>query len=98
MYVDDLLFFGPDMAGIAKIQNKLKERFKMSDLGELSHYLDMKITITPEQVQLTQKTYMIKVLRQFDMLGCNPISTFMKAGVANSLISVETEANEATIK
>jgi hypothetical protein len=57
MYVDDLLIFGPDLDGLAKIQNKLKERFKMSDLGELSHYLDTKITISPEKdvIKLTQR-------------------------------------------
>jgi hypothetical protein len=72
----------------------------MTDLGQLSHYLGMKITISSDQNQLilTQSTYMKKVLKQFGMEECKPVSTPMKPDVANTLIPAADEADDATIK
>jgi hypothetical protein len=41
---------------------------------------------------------MTKVLKQFGMIDCNPVSTPMEAGVANSLIPSDMEASHKTIK
>jgi hypothetical protein len=98
MYVDDLLLFGPDLNDLKIIQDQLKNRFKMTDLGQLSHYLGMEITITSDQLTLIQSIYMKKVLKQFDMKECKPVSTSMKPDVANTLISAADEADDATIK
>jgi hypothetical protein len=70
----------------------------MTDLGQLSHYLGMEITITLDQLILTQSTYMKKVLKQFGMEECKPVSTPMEPGVANTLIPAPDEADDATIK
>lgn len=50
MHVDDILLFGPNLNELWKIQDKLKERFKMTNLGQLSHYLEMEINITFDQL------------------------------------------------
>ena len=39
IYVDDLLLFGFDEARLTKIQDQLSAQFKMTNLGEISHYL-----------------------------------------------------------
>jgi hypothetical protein len=70
----------------------------MTDLGQLSHYLEMKITITSDQLILTQSTYMKKMLKQFDMKECKLVSISMKSGVTNTLISAADEADDVTIK
>jgi hypothetical protein len=70
----------------------------MTDLGQLSHYLGMEITISPDQLILTQSTYLKKVLKQFEMENCKLVSTSMEPGVANSLVPASEEANDATIK
>jgi hypothetical protein len=70
----------------------------MTDLGQLSHYLGMEITIIKNQLILTQSTYMKKVLKQFGMEECKPVSTPMESGVANTLIPATEEANDAIIK
>lgn len=41
IYVDDLLIAGRDRAEINKIKNSLNQRFQMSDLGAVNHYLGM---------------------------------------------------------
>ena len=100
VYVDDLLLFGLDLDALGVIQKKLTARFKMTDLGELSHYLGMEVTIdtNSEKITLTQKTYMKKVLQQFGMTDCKPVSTPMEAGVTNSLVPANRDADEKTIK
>jgi hypothetical protein len=98
MYVDDLLLFGPNLDDLQDIQNQLKQRFKMTDLGQLSHYLGMEITITPGKLILTQSTYLKQVLNQFGMKDCKPVSTPMEPEMANSLMSATDEADQATIK
>lgn len=41
--VDNLFCFGADIERIMGIQTALASRFKMTDLGEFSHYLDTKV-------------------------------------------------------
>ena len=100
IYVDDLLLFEPNLESLTEIQKKLKENFKMTDLGELSHYLGMKITISLDKnaISLRQRTYMKKILRQFEMKNCNPVSTPMKTKVAETLIFSAMKADSRTVK
>ena len=44
VYVDDLFITGGDLNIINDLMNKLSERFCMTDLGLVSHYLSMSVT------------------------------------------------------
>jgi hypothetical protein len=98
MYVNDLLLFESNLNDLKIIQDQLKKRFKMTDLGQLSHYLGMKIIISSDQLILTQSTYMKKMLKQFEMKECKLVSISMKPDVTNTLISAADEADDAIIK
>jgi hypothetical protein len=100
MYVDDLLLFDLNLNHMRDIQNQLKQRFKMTNLRQLSHYLDMKIIINSDrdQLMLTQSIYLKKILKQFEMNEFKFVSISMKSKVINSLMSVIDEADQATIK
>jgi hypothetical protein len=100
MYVNNRLLFELNLNDLKIIQNELKKRFKMIDLGQLSHYLGMKIIISSDKNQLilTQSIYMKKVLKQFDMKECKLVSTLMTSDVTNTLISATEKANDAIIK
>jgi hypothetical protein len=58
----------------------------------------MEITINPDQLILTQSTYLKKVLKQFGTENGKLVSAPMEPGVANSLVSVHEEADDATVK
>jgi hypothetical protein len=90
MYMNDLY----------EIQNKLKQRFIMTNLGQLSHYLDTKIIINldRDQLMLTQSIYLKKMLNQFEMKNCRSVSISMKPEMINWLISAIDEADQATLK
>jgi hypothetical protein len=100
MYVNDLLLFESNLNDLKIIHNQLKKRFKMTDLSQLSHYLEMKIIISSDKNQLilTQSTYMKKMLKQFDMKECKLVSTSMKSDVANALVSATEKADDVIIK
>ncbi len=100
MYVDDLLLFDLNLNDLRDIQNQLKQRFKMTNLRQLSHYLDMKIIISSDQNQLilTQSIYLKKMLNQFEMKNCTSVSISMKSKMINLLMSIIDEADDVTIK
>jgi hypothetical protein len=45
LYVDDILIAGSKVSVIEDIKQEFMMRYEMKDLGELNHYLGMKITI-----------------------------------------------------
>ena len=99
VYVDDLLIFGSDIARLEDVQQKLRDRFKMTDLGDISHYLGMEVDhVVGEKITLRQSTYLRKVLNRFKMTECKPASVPMNPGVANSLLPYHGNADKATIK
>ena len=43
--MDDLLIFGSDDSRLIDIEDKLNARFRMSNLGEISHFLWMEVDV-----------------------------------------------------
>ena len=99
VYVDDLLLFGSDDSRLTDIQDQLNARFKMTNLGEISHYLGMEVDVeVGKKISLRQTTYLRKILERFQMADCKPASVPMNPGVANSLLPSDNQADRATIK
>jgi hypothetical protein len=73
VFVDDLLIIGPSKPDIDGIKRKLSERFHMTDLGPCRYYLGMEvIRDRPNRtIKLSQRSYLERVLRDFDMWECN---------------------------
>lgn len=71
----------------------------MTNLGEISPYLDMEVDVEiGKKISLRQTTYLRKILERFQMSDCKPASVSMNPGVANSLIPSEQQPDKATIK
>ena len=97
IYVDDLLLFGADIPRLEFIQKQLSDRFKMTDLGDVSHYLGMEVDVdVGKSITIRQTTY-LKVLERFGMTDCKPSSIPMDPGVASSLLPSEQVADKAII-
>ena len=77
VYVDDLLIFGADMNRLKKVKDELIDRFKMTDLGPASHYLDMEIG---------RDRGSRKVLKKFSIKACSLVATPMEPLVSNSTL------------
>ncbi len=64
LYVDDILIAGSNEDEIDKIKKEFTERYEMKDLGELNHYLGMKITRTDEY-NIISKSIKFNILKMW---------------------------------
>lgn len=88
--MNDLLFFASNKSYLTNIQDQLSAQFKMTNLGETSHYVDMEVNVeVGKKISLRQTTYLKKILGHFQIIDCKPASVPMNPGIANSLFPLE---------
>ena len=77
LYVDDLLLASNNSEAMAMVNEKLKQRFKMTDMGAVSLVLDMEIKRDLERCTLTisQEAHSKSILGRFGMSECKPTNT-----------------------
>ncbi|KAL6350396.1 hypothetical protein AAG906_004347 [Vitis piasezkii] len=77
LYVDDILLASNDFDLLIKIKHMLSTHFDMKDLGEASYALGMKILRdrANEVLKLSQRTYIKKILKRFNMHNCSSTRT-----------------------
>ena len=81
LWVDDIIITASDKRGIDKVKNMLNVKFRMKDLGKLSHFLDIAFEQGQGSVKMNQKDYMMKMLQRFNMDDCKPRTTPSKQKV-----------------
>jgi len=79
LYVDDLLIAGSDRAIVRNVKYEFAERYKMKDLGQASEFLGINITRnrSDKAIQISQSSYIDKVLDRFHMSDANTSPTPM---------------------
>ena len=77
LYVEDLLLASNNSDAITMVKEKLKQRFKMTDMGAVSLVLGMEIKRDLERGTLTisQEAYSKSILERFGMTECKPTNT-----------------------
>ena len=75
IWVDDLIIGASNDVLLCDTKNMLKERFKMKDLGKLSHFLGVDFEQGDSFVKVNQTKYLCIVLERFGMSDCKPRST-----------------------
>jgi len=75
IYVDDILITGDWDEEIERFKGVLKTRFRIQDLGLLSHCLGFNISYRSDGILLNQHSYIAQLLQRFDMDGCYAQST-----------------------
>ena len=75
LYVDDLVFTGNNKKMIEDFKNEMMQKYEMSDLGLLNHFLGMEIYQDDGGVFICQEKYVEKILKNFDMSECKPKDT-----------------------
>ncbi len=99
IYVDNLLFFDSDDSRFTDIRDQLNTRFKITNLGEISHYFGIEVDgEVGKEISLQKTIYLRKILEHFQIADNKPASIPRNLGVANSLFSSNHQANKATIK
>lgn len=70
IYVDDILIMGVENETLNNAKTVLGAKFKMNDMGGVKRFLGMNITVKPEGVFITQRSYIEKVFERFIMANC----------------------------
>lgn len=72
VHVDDILIAAGETM-LARTKQLLGKHYSMKDLGELSWYLGIKVTFSPDRqsVELSQRAFALDILRQYRMEKAN---------------------------
>ncbi|GJY69936.1 ribonuclease H-like domain-containing protein, partial [Tanacetum coccineum] len=75
IYVDDIVLTASSTALLQKIIFSLHKEFDMTDLGALNYFLGISVTRDSTGMFLSQKKYVIELLKRAHILNCNPTRT-----------------------
>jgi transposase InsO family protein len=75
VYVDDIVITGDDHEEIAHLKKHLAQEFEVKDLGQLRYFLGIEVSRGPKGIFISQRKYVLDLLREVGMLGCRPAST-----------------------
>ena len=73
--VDDMIITGDDLNGVQELKNFLSQQFEMKDLGHLSYFLDLEITLFTYDLYITQAKYAFKLLSRAGLTDGKTIDT-----------------------
>jgi len=93
--VDDLLIAGKNVQDIAHVKQQLSKEFEMKDLGELKHFLGMRIIRTNGRISIDQNGYIRQILKRFGMEASKAVYTPLAPG---SRLDNDGDASKADIK
>lgn len=84
LYVDDLVLMCTDLGEIKKIKAQFASEFDMVDMCEMKYFLGIKIErdIEKRVMKLSQKHYLLNVLKRFGMDDCKGSATPMEVGLS----------------
>ncbi|CAL8990056.1 unnamed protein product [Prunus brigantina] len=74
IYVDDIVYTGNDQEMLEDFKKDMKEKYEMTDLGLLHHFLGMGVIQTPTSIFIHQKKYATTLLNRFSLSECKPVS------------------------
>lgn len=75
VYVDDLIIAYSNENSLTDLKKQLNESFEMKDIGKLKNILGLEISYEKNQLKITQRRYIQKALKKYNMENCKPIST-----------------------
>ncbi|CAA6674329.1 unnamed protein product [Spirodela intermedia] len=76
--VDDFLIIENSGERIEEFKKEMKKLFDMTDLGLLSSYLGIQVAQVRGEIILTQRSFALNILKEFDLLDCNPTKTLLE--------------------
>jgi len=94
IYVDDMVITGNDPEERKALQNYLSGKFEMKDLGALKYFLAIEISISKTRLFLSQRKYILDLLRETGMEGCHPATTRLEEGLKLCLDSNQVPVNK----
>src|SRR5437879_1804342 len=73
VWVDDLLLFATTIDLIDKMKSDIKAKWEVTDLGEPSKIVGIKITMGKDSIAISQTKYIKTILKKEGLEQCNPV-------------------------
>jgi len=80
IYVDDIVYTGSSERLLSEFKREMMQRYEMSDIGLLHHFLGMGILQTDQGVFIHQSKYVKSLLSKFGLDDCKPVSIPLATG------------------
>ena len=77
VYVHDIILMGDYEEEIRSIKSFLAAEFEIKDLENLKYFLGMEIAKSRKGISVSQRKYVLDLLKETGMLGCKPVDTPM---------------------
>lgn len=87
VYVDDILITASNRGAITNLITQLNHDFAVKDLGPLHHFLGVKVTSVYGGILLSQRQYILNLLKRTNMLEAKPVSSPMSSSQQLSLFN-----------
>ena len=91
LYVDDLQLFFKSREEVEEIKKKLKEKYRMVDLGPAQRFLGMNIDTSESGFALYQTSYIESLLRRFKMTDAYGVDTPIDTHVSLDITANDTD-------
>jgi hypothetical protein len=100
LYVDDITIMGASLEAIEHLKDNLKQRYEITDLGEIASYLGISITRdrSKKRIEINQSGYIKDILERFGMSDANPNNTPLPSGAQVDLIKYDGQATLAEVR
>ena len=100
LYVDDITLLGPSLDTVNHTKQALARRYEMSDMGEITSYLGIRImrNRADRRLEIDQYGYISEILERFGMADANPHNTPLPAGAEAHLVKYSGTASLSDIK
>lgn len=77
VFVDDIIITRNNEAETERLKNKLATEFEIKDLGLLRYFSGMEVVRNRSGIIVSQRKYVLDILKEIKMLGCIPVDTPM---------------------
>ena len=77
VYVDDIIVTGNYEKEVERLKGVLNREFEVKDLGPLRYFLGMEVARSTKGIYISQRKYVIDLLKETGMIGCKPSDTPM---------------------
>ncbi|KAK0577899.1 hypothetical protein LWI29_001989 [Acer saccharum] len=79
VYVDDIIVTGDYTEEMGYLKEVLAKEFEIKDLGSLKYFLGMEVARSKKGIVVSQRKYILDLLKETGMLGCKPADTPMES-------------------
>ena len=98
LYVDDLIFIGKNPGMFEDFKKVMTKEFEMTNIGLMAYYLGIEVKQMEDGIFISQEGYEEDILKKFEMLNSNLVSTPVECGVKLSKHDNEEKVNPTFFK